>query len=125
MEAAVLLGIRNSRMKDFFDIHWLCLHMSFDRGLLKAAIEATFARRKTELPVEAPLALTDAFANDPSKQTQWKAFLRKSNLEFIEFAEVIAGIRSFIVPLLVDSSGSDLRQMWVPAERRWVVSLES
>ena len=102
LEAAVTLGIRNSRMKDFFDMHWLCRHMSFDAEVLKSAIDATFERRQTEIPLGVPLALTDAFVNDPSKQTQWKAFLRKSDLEFIEFGEVIAELRSFIVPLLRD-----------------------
>jgi len=29
------------------------------------------------LPSEAPLALTQVFANDAAKQPQWKAFLRK------------------------------------------------
>lgn len=100
MEAAVTLGIRNSRMKDFFDMHWLFRHLSFDAEVLKSAIDATFERRGTEVPQGVPLALTDEFANDPSKQAQWKAFLRKSDLEFIEFGEVIAELRKFIVPML-------------------------
>jgi hypothetical protein len=41
-------------------------------------------------------------SNDPSKQTQWQAFLRKSDLELIEFGEVIADLRSFIMPRLAD-----------------------
>jgi hypothetical protein len=105
MEAAVTLGIRNSRMKDFFDMHWLSRHLSFDAEVLKSAIAATFERRGTKVPQGVPLALTDDFANDPNKQTQWKAFLRKSDLEFIEFAEVIAELRKFIVPLLGDDEG--------------------
>lgn len=100
MEAAVTLGIRNSRMKDFFDMHWLSHHMSFDSGVLRSALTATFERRGTALPQGVPLALTDAFAQDPSKQTQWKAFLRKSDLEFIEFGDVVADLRGFIMPLL-------------------------
>jgi len=96
--------------------------MSFDAGLLKAAVEATFARRETEMPVEAPLALTDTFANDPSKQMQWKAFIRKSGLEFVEFAEVIAEIRSFIAPLLMPPSGAESHATWLPDEHRWEMS---
>ena len=107
MEAAVTLGIRNSRMKDFFDMHWLCRNMSLDAEVLKCALDATFARRQTELPEGVPLALTDGFALDPSKQTQWKAFLRKSDLEFIEFGEVITELRDFIMPLLIQLRCND------------------
>lgn len=77
LEAAVMLGMRNSRMKDFFDLDWLCRHMEFDHATLRKAIVATFDRRGTEFPVEAPLALTQAFGTDAGKTTQWKAFLRK------------------------------------------------
>ena len=100
LEAAVSLGRSNSRMKDFYDMYWLCKHMDFERSLLIESIKLTFERRQTEVPLGVPLALTDTFVNDPSKQMQWRAFLRKSDLEFIEFAEVIAELRSFIVPLL-------------------------
>ena len=86
-------------------MHWLSRHLSFDAEVLKSAIAATFERRGTKVPQGVPLALTDDFANDPNKQTQWKAFLRKSDLEFIEFAEVIAELRKFIVPLLGDDEG--------------------
>lgn len=78
--------------------------MSIERSLLVESIQLTFERRVTEVPQGVPLALTDAFANDPSKQTQWKAFLRKSDLEFIEFSEVIAELRAFIMPLLKETS---------------------
>ena len=81
-------------------MYWLCKHMDFERSLLIESIKLTFERRQTEVPLGVPLALTDTFANDPSKQMQWRAFLRKSDLEFIEFTEVIAELRSFIVPLL-------------------------
>ena len=105
LEAAVSLGRSNSRMKDFYDMYWLSRHMSIERSLLVESIQLTFERRGTNVPQGVPLALTDDFANDPSKQTQWKAFLRKSDLEFIEFSEVIAELRKFIVPLLGDGEG--------------------
>jgi len=76
-EAAVTLGIGNSRMKDFFDLLWLRNHQSFDRDQLRAAIQATFNRRGTDFPEEAPLALTSEFGNNPTKIIQWNAFLRK------------------------------------------------
>jgi len=53
--AMVELGIANSRMKDFFDLWILAITFAFDGALLCRAIEATFRRRKTEMPSAPPL----------------------------------------------------------------------
>jgi len=50
LHAAVVLATANSRMKDFFDLHWLCRHKSFHGDLLREAVEATFRRRSTAIP---------------------------------------------------------------------------
>jgi hypothetical protein len=47
LEAMVSLGEANSRMKDFYDIHFLSLHYAFDGDILRQAIAATFAVRRT------------------------------------------------------------------------------
>lgn len=64
LQAAVVLGIRNSRMKDFFDLLWLSRLFPFDGETLVKAIQATFERRKTDLPAKRPLPLTEGFASD-------------------------------------------------------------
>lgn len=46
-QAMVMLGIANSRMKDFFDLWVLARSFTFAGPVLAAAIRATFARRKT------------------------------------------------------------------------------
>ena len=117
LEAAVALGIRNSRMKDFFDLDWLCRHMEFDHGTLRTAIVATFTRRGTTLPEEAPLALTQEFANDAGKITQWKAFLRKNRLEADALPVVITRLNDFLMPVLSRHEAGGL--IWRPAEG-WV-----
>jgi Nucleotidyl transferase AbiEii toxin, Type IV TA system len=66
-EAMVKLGIANTRMKDFHDIWFVARRFEFDGPTLRKAIDATFARRQTNLP-PLPEALTAAFADDPSKQ---------------------------------------------------------
>ena len=38
-------------------------------------------RRRTDLPAETPLALSEEFADDRTKQTQWAAFVRKGSLD--------------------------------------------
>jgi predicted nucleotidyltransferase component of viral defense system len=68
-QAMVMLGRANSRMKDLYDIWVLSRNFEFKDDALARAIAATFARRKTEIPVELPDALTTAFAEDPGKQT--------------------------------------------------------
>lgn len=72
-EAMVILGIANSRMKDDFDLSILSRHSAVDGRVLSNAIRATFARRETPLPAALPFALSDGFAQDAQKQTQWRA----------------------------------------------------
>ena len=61
----------------------------------------TIARRQTNLP-PLPEALTDAFANDPTKQVQWAAFLRRNSLTGLpeRFSEVVDVLRTFFEPVL-------------------------
>ena len=100
-EAMVKLGIANTRMKDFHDIWFLSQRFEFDGPTLRKAIDATFARRQTNLP-PLPEALTDAFANDPTKQVQWAAFLRRNGLTGLpgRFSEVVDVLRTFFEPVL-------------------------
>jgi hypothetical protein len=74
-QAMVMLGISNSRMKDFFDLWLLANRFAFDGPSLCHAIQATFRRRKTSLPATPPLALTSAFGTDGAKMKQWAAFV--------------------------------------------------
>lgn len=116
-EAMVSLGVRNTRMKDFFDVRFLAGRFTFDGATLHEAISATFERRKTELSAS-PYPLSDAFAAEPDKQTQWVAFLRRNALEKAQpsFTAVIRELRNFIGPALAGDSGE-----WRPA-RGWVRS---
>lgn len=99
-QAMVWLGIANSRMRDFYDIWTIMRKFPFDGRILSSAIEATFIRRNTPLPTEAPLALTQAFSNDAAKQKQWKAFLRKnaSSAGEITFNDIITALHDFLMP---------------------------
>lgn len=117
LEAAVILGIGNSRMKDFYDLLWLSNHQSFASDLLGKAIAATFARRGTELPAELPLALTAEFGGDAAKVIQWNAFIRKGKLDAPPFFEVIGRIRMFLAPYFETNRFGPPRQ-WNP-ETGW------
>ena len=64
--------------------------------MLSAAIQATFKRRKTALIPTMPLALTPEFIDSQAKQTQWKAFVRRSRLKLATegLEQVVVQIRS-------------------------------
>ena len=98
LEAIATLGIANSRMKDFFDLWILSCYTEFDGDTLRRAIRATFVRRNTTLPADIPFGLTDNFARDTQKQTQWQAFLGKRRLEALELEVIVAALRDFLLP---------------------------
>ena len=108
-QAMVSLGIINSRLKDFYDIWFLCKNFQFQGDLLCEAIVNTFERRKTDIPVKEPLALTEEFTNDPEKPTQWTAFLNKAKIgePQLSFDEVVAVIKSFIMPPCMASAKNE------------------
>ena len=92
--AVCLLGLANTRMKDYFDLWVLLDDPALDPSEVRRAIEATFERRKMALPTTVPVGLTDTFASDAARQTQWKAFLKKNQLDPIGLAEVVNRLRA-------------------------------
>jgi hypothetical protein len=63
LEAVVSLGVTNSRMKDFFDLHTLAASEAFDLESLVSAVRATFERRGTP-----PEASGDADEDDEMEE---------------------------------------------------------
>jgi len=115
-QAMVALGMANTRMKDFYDLWVIASQFSFLEPLLVEAIKATFARRGTQIPIDVPIALSEAFAEDPGKTTQWQAFLRRTGLEErgVELSQVIIELRLFLIPpILAVSKGEALTKSWV------------
>jgi hypothetical protein len=112
-QAMVELGIRNSRMKDFFDLWAIALTLEVDGAALAAAIRATFTRRDTELPHGRPLALTDEFAGDSSKQTQWSAFVRRmtTSLTPATLSQTIDVVAALVMPA---AAGESIGKVWRP-----------
>jgi predicted nucleotidyltransferase component of viral defense system len=93
LHAVSILGMTNSRMKDFFDL-WVLLHdTTLDDTELRSAIEATFIRRQTDMPNTLPIGLSDGFATDATKHVQWNAFLKKNKLGTLDLTEVVRFIR--------------------------------
>lgn len=113
LEALTSLGIANSRMKDYFDLWVLANHAEFDGATLAEAIRATFGRRATPLPAGVPFGLSEDFASDGQKQTQWRAFLGKNTLESIALDVVLSLLRRFLeLPLDAARSGGPWSASW-------------
>lgn len=59
LEAMFLLGERNSRMKDFFDILLLSRTKRFSFHMLREAVRETFHHRNQPYPVEMPILIRE------------------------------------------------------------------
>jgi hypothetical protein len=92
--AVCLLGMANTRMKDYFDLWVLLTEGALESAELRRAVVATFARRQLAMPSTLPSGLSDAFAQNATKQTQWAAFLKKNRLDAMDLPEVVALLRS-------------------------------
>jgi len=94
LHAICILGITNSRMKDYFDLDLLLQDCQVDDAELRRAVAATFQRRQSPLPAELPIGLSDVFAADAGKRTQWAAFLRKNRIGALELQSVVQRLRA-------------------------------
>ena len=103
LQAAVRLGMINSRMKDFYDLLVIFRQYPYDDRLLTRAVAQTFARRGTPLPREVPPGLSDEFGSDPTAKRLWREFLTRMQLanEPTDFAVVICTIRERLWPTIV------------------------
>lgn len=117
LHAMVVLGVRNSRMRDFFDIDALARHESFDGKQIVDAVAATFARRETPLPDAAPVALTDEFSTDREKQRQWRAFISKNRITAVpeNLHEITSRLAGFLMPVVEAARlSAELDAQWSP-----------
>jgi len=101
LHAVVALGERNSRFKDFYDLHALAQEFSFDGATLAQAIAATFERRNTTIDAALPVGLTPRFFSETAKAAQWRSYLEKNGLSGApaNFADVGERLRLFISPV--------------------------
>lgn len=100
LHAIALLGMTNSRLKDYLDLSVLLERETLDIDLLTQAVKATFERRGMAVPTDLPVGLTDEFANDPSRQALWQAFLKKNELAPEPLATIVDRLRAALEPAL-------------------------
>ncbi len=105
LHAIALLGMTNSRVKDYFDLSVLLERETFDADLLAQAIKATFERRGMAVPAELPVGLTDEFAHDASRQALWQAFVKKNELAPEPLAAIVDRLRTALGSALSRARG--------------------
>lgn len=111
-QAMTVLGMANSRMKDFYDVWSLLGQFEFGGEIIQAALEKTFQNRNTELPREDHIIFSDAFLEN--KAIQWNAFIRKLKIENAsEMKDVLNVIKGFLLPLM------DASQQGVVFDKQW------
>ena len=116
-QTLVRFAALTSRMKDVYDLWALATLFGFEGRVLAEAIRATFTRRQTPVPQETPVALTPAFAADPTKQAQWSGFLRRTAMARTPdpLPLVLAQIQMFVMPPTVAiATGVAFEEWWAP-----------
>jgi hypothetical protein len=101
LHAIALLGMTNSRLKDYLDLSVLLDRETLDAETLAGAIAATFTRRGMAVPASLPVGLTDEFSGDATRQALWHAFLRKNELAQQALPDIVAMLRKALEPALL------------------------
>ena len=121
LHAMVAHGERNSRYKDFYDLHVLTQHFDFEGEHLVRAIDATFEQRRTPVSEVLPVALTPPFYADAGHAERWVRYRDRNDLPTVpsEFGTVGDRIRSFLVePWEALARGAEFTGTW-PAGGPW------
>ena len=99
--AMVVLGRRNSRIKDVWDIAALATDFFFEGPALQQAVRATLLKREAMQRTEVA-ALGPTYYDEPDRQAMWSRFRRQIEVQGYEphsLAEAGAVVRAFLTPL--------------------------
>lgn len=110
LHATLTLGEQNSRMKDFYDLFVFSRRYAFQGDRLVAAVRATFARLKTEIPPSfLPGEGSPSFFGGPEREAMWRAFLSRSGLQGVpqDFLVIGQALSRFLSPLLKAACNRD------------------
>ncbi|MDD2477077.1 MAG: nucleotidyl transferase AbiEii/AbiGii toxin family protein, partial [Dysgonamonadaceae bacterium] len=110
-----------SRMKDYYDIHYLANNFDFDGRKLQEAIIETLQNRGTVYGKDS-LKKIIAFADDADMQIKWRQFLKRLKLTTPKFDEVLKTIDVFIKPVwvaIIDEK--ELFEQWDCCKDKWII----
>ena len=105
-QVVIALGIVNSRMKDFFDLYAIPRAVEISEDALLKAIKSTFMRRETDIPSERPTGFSNAFSQDPIRQTQWAAYSAETHVAVMTLEEICGDIWVHLEPLCAKADQS-------------------
>ena len=108
LHAIVVLGMVNSRLKDYLDLVVIMEREALDEPTLALAIAATFQRRGTALPNAPPVGLSDEFALDPTRIALWQSLLKKSDIVHRPLVDVVTVLRVALWPAVVQAGALQL-----------------
>lgn len=117
--AMTVLGMANSRLKDYFDIWMLSQSFTIEADILLEAIRLTFRKRRTEFPQQETVALSEVFSGNESKQKQWQGFIRKQRKQKTVpgLPEIIEALRIFLLPIISGINTGVLSvKTWQPSQ---------
>lgn len=103
LHAITLLGMTNSRLKDYLDLLVLLERETIDQRILAEAIAATFTRRGMKIPTNPPIGLTDEFAHEASRQALWHAFITRNGLDAPSLSSTVTFLRTKLLSALFDA----------------------
>ncbi len=99
-QAMIMLGERNTRIKDFYDLYRIASTETLNPERLRTALERTFKQRETSLEA-ARAFLVQGYVDSTNRQQLWEGYLRRSKLDAPkDFNEVMQGIRAMINKVL-------------------------
>lgn len=118
-EAIVSLAYDNSRFKDYYDIYVLATTQDFEGKELLEAVRETFENRHTS--IAEIVAFEDGFADDPLRQTRWKAFVKKKKAMMpVSLEDTIKVIQQLMKPVVDAIIHSEVFEgRWSHDEQRW------
>jgi predicted nucleotidyltransferase component of viral defense system len=116
--AIVVLGIANSRLKDFYDLWLISRTFELDSPSLSAAVRRTFERRETSMPADVPTGLTRLYAEQ--WDTRWKAYLTREHMNAApaNLGQILEDLRNFLVPLMTPTDADSHWTAGGPWSRR-------
>ena len=121
-EAMTQLGMANTRMKDYFDVWHLSRAFEFEGVALSETLRATFQRRSSPLPPSVPVGLGAEFAQDKTKQLQWRAFWKKAvrREPVPELPEVVSSVSQFLLPAASAAIREEVFRQYWPVAGPWL-----
>jgi predicted nucleotidyltransferase component of viral defense system len=119
LHAIVVLGMLNTRLKDYFDVWFITSRFSIQGIKLCRATLETFKQRDRVVPGYLPPGLSDEFGDDAIKQRRWGEMVSRAEIseDSLSLLTAIETARGFYGPL-IEALADDriLQRNWEPGK---------